>query len=100
MSNPPKDLPEAIVNTAVMNPMIARWPTHWSITFPPFEFKTLNNLYALSTEEIEAQLRQRAVVDEDATNAQLLCHVRALVMLNEEMDRRLKALEQSQKRDG
>ena len=53
-----------------------------------------------ATEEIEAQLRQRAVVDEDATNAQRLRHVRALVMLNEEMDRRLKALEQSQKRDG
>ena len=100
VSNPPKALPDAIINTAVMDAMIERWPTHWSMTFPPSEFKTFNNLDALSTEEIEAMLRQRAIVAEDATNAQRLRHVRALVMLNEEMDRRFKAHEQSQERGG
>ena len=69
------------------------------MTFPPSEFKTFNNLDALSTEEIEAQLRQRANVAEDATNAQRLRHVRALVMLNEEMDRRFKSHEKSMERD-
>ena len=98
VSNPPQALPDAIINTAVMNAMIERWPTHWSMTFPPFEFKIFNNLDALSTEEIEAMLRQRANVAEDATNAQRLRQARALVMLNEEMDRRFKADEQSQER--
>ena len=96
VSNPPKALPDAIINTAVMDAMIERWPTHWSMTFPPSEFKIFNHLDAFSTEEIEAMLRQRANVVEDATNAQRLRHVRALVMLNEEMDRRFKAHEQSQ----
>ena len=100
VSNPPKALPDAIINTAVMDAMIERWPTHWSMTFPPSEFKIFNNLDALGTEEIEAMLRQRAIVAEDATNAQRLRHVRALVMLNEEMDRRFKAHEQSQERGG
>ena len=100
VSNPPKALPDAIINTAVMDAMIERWPTHWSMTFPPSEFKIFNSLDALSTEEIEAMLRQRAIVAEDATNAQRLRHVRALVMLNEEMDRRFKAHEQSQERGG
>ena len=98
VSNPPKALPDAIINTAVMDAMIERWPTHWSMTFPPSEFKIFNSLEALGTEEIEVMLRQRAIVAEDATNAQRLRHVRALVMLNEEMDRRFKAHEQSQER--
>ena len=99
VSNPPKALPDAIINTAVMDAMIERWPTHWSMTFPPSEFKIFNSLDALGTEEIEAMLRQRAIAAEDPTNAQRLRHVRALVMLNEEMDRRFKAHEQSEGRD-
>ena len=99
VSNPPKALPDAIINTAVMDAMIERWPTHWSMTFPPSEFKVFNNLDALSTEEIEALLRQRAIVAEDATNAQRLRHERALVMLGNEMKKRFKAHEQSQERD-
>ena len=100
VSNPPKALPDAIINTAVMDAMIERWPTHWSMTFPPSEFKLFNDLESLSVSEIEAQLRQRATIAEDATNAQRLRHVRALVMLNEEMDRRFKAHEKSQERSG
>ena len=100
VSNPPKALPDAIINTAVMDAMIERWPTHWSMTFPPSEFKLFNDLESLSVSEIEAQLRQRATIAEDATNAQHLRHVRALVMLNEEMDKRFKAHEQSQERGG
>lgn len=100
VSNPPKALPDTVINTAVMNAMIERWPSHWSMTFPPSEFKTFNNLEALSTEEIEAHLRQRTNLADDATNAQRLRHERALVMLNEEMDRRFKAHEKSQERGG
>ena len=94
-SKPPGSLPDDIVNAAVMNPMIERWRPEWVMTFRPSEFKIFNNLDALSTEEIEAMLRARAVIAEDATNAQRLRHARALVMLNEEMTKRFKANEKS-----
>ena len=48
---------------------------------------------------MEAQLRQRATIAEDATNAQRLRHARTLVMLNEELAKRFKAHQQSQERD-
>ena len=69
------------------------------MTFPPSEFKILNDVGALSTDEIEALLRARAVIAEDATNAQRLRNARVLLMLNNEMDRRFKAHEKSIERD-
>jgi hypothetical protein len=99
VSKPPKALPDAVINSAVLDAMIDQWPMEWSMTFPPSEFKILKNLEALSVEEIEAMLRARAVIAEDATNAQRLRHARALVMLNEEMTKRFKAHEKSIERD-
>ncbi len=98
-SKPSSALPDDVINTAVMDAMIERWPDHWAMTFPRSEFKIFNNLETLRTEEIEALLRARAIVAEDATNAQRLRHARALVMLNEEMAKRFKAHQQSQERD-
>lgn len=72
----------------------------WSITFPPSEFKIFNDLDSVCTEEIEELLRARAVIAEDATNAQRLRHVRALVMLNNEMNTRYKTQEKNMDRDG
>ena len=92
-------LPGDVINSAVMTSMIERWPVEWPVTFPPSEFKILNALESVSTEEIEALLRARAMIAEDATNAQRLRHTRALFMLNEEMSRRFKANEKSQERD-
>ena len=63
------------------------------------KFKLLKDLEALKTAEIEAMLRAQAEIAEDATNAQRLRHARALVMLNEEMDKRFKAHEKSMERD-
>ena len=100
VSKPSSALPDDIINASVMNAMIERWPPDWRMMFPTSEFKIFNNLESLSISEIEAQLRRRATIAEDATNAQRLRHVRALVMLNEEMDRRFKAHEQSQERGG
>ena len=82
-----------------MNPMIKRWRSEWIMTFRSSEFKIFNNLHALSTEEIEALLRERAVVAKKATNAERLRHARKLEILNEEMDRRFKAHEKSMERD-
>jgi len=79
--------------------MIERWLIEWTTTFQSSEFKLLE-LGSLSVSEIEAQLRQRATIAEDATNAQRIRHARALVMIKEEMDRRFKAHEQSEGRDG
>lgn len=98
-SKPPNALPDDIINASVMGAMIDRWPDHWAMTFPRSEFKIFNNLEALRTEEIEALLRARAIVAEDATNAQRLRHARALVMLGNEMDKRVKAHEKSVERD-
>ena len=98
-SKSPKGLPDTVINSAVMDRMIDHWPLEWSMTFPPSEFKILNALESASTEEIEALLRARAMIAEDATNAQRLRHTRALFMLNEEMSRRFKAHEKSQERD-
>lgn len=98
-SKPSGALPGDVINSAVMTPMIERWPVEWPVTFPSSEFKIFNNLDSLNTEEIEALLRARAVIAEDATNAQRLRHARALFMLNEEMARRSKAHEKSQERD-
>ncbi|MBP6441361.1 MAG: hypothetical protein KA252_01785 [Sphingorhabdus sp.] len=52
-SKPPGSLPDAAINAGVMNPMIERWQPEWITTFRPSEFKILNNLDALSTDEIE-----------------------------------------------
>ena len=100
ISKPTNALPDDIINASVMDAMIERWPPEWRMMFPTSEFKLFNDLESLSISEIEAQLRQRATIAEDATNAQRLRHVRALVMLNEEMDRRIKAHEKNQERGG
>ena len=98
-SKPSSSLPDDVVNAAVMNPMIKRWRSEWIMTFRPSEFKIFNNLNALSTEEIEALLRERAVVAKKATNAERLRHERKLALLNDEMDKRFKAHQKSIERD-
>ena len=99
VSKPLSALPDDVVNAGVMDAMIERWPSEWSMTFSPSEFKIFNNLEALGTEEIEALLRARAVVEQDASNAQRLRHARALVMLNQEMTKRFKAHEKAVERE-
>ena len=98
-SKPSGALPGDVINSAVMTPMIERWPVEWPVTFPPSEFKILNALESVSTEEIEALLRARDMIAEDANNAQRLRHARTMFMLNAEMNRRFKAHEKSQERD-
>ena len=98
-SKPPSALPEDVIDAAVMDAMIERWSDAWIMTFPPSEYKIFNKLDARSTEEIEALLRARAVIAEDATNAQRLRHARALGMLKEEMTKRFKAHEKNMERD-
>ena len=98
-SKPSGALPGDVINSAVMTSMIERWPVEWPVTFPPSEFKILKALESVSTEEIEALLRARAMIADDATNAQRLRHTRALFLLNEEMSRRFKAHEKSRERE-
>ena len=98
-SKPPSALPDAIINANVMDAMIERWPLEWSMTFPSAQFRMLKDLESLGAAEIEAMLRARAEIAEDATNAQRLRHARALVMLGNEMDKRFKAHEKSMERD-
>jgi hypothetical protein len=99
-SKPSSSLPDDVINAAVMNPMMTRWRPEWIMTFRPSEFKIFNNLDALSTEEIEVLLRERAVVAKKATNAERLRHDRKLASLKDEMAKRFKAHEKSMERDG
>ena len=99
-SKPSSALPDDIINANVMDAMIERWPLDWVMRFPTSEFRMLKDLQSLSAAEIEAVLRQRAVVAEDATNAQRLRYARILTILNEEMDKRFKVQQQGAERDG
>ena len=99
-SKPSSSLPDDVINANVMNPMMKRWRPEWIMTFRPSEFMIFNNLDALSTEEIEGLLRERAVVAKKATNAERLRHERKLALLKDEMAKRFKAHEKSMERDG
>ena len=98
-SKPSNALPDDIINANVMDAMIERWPLEWVMRFPSSEFRMLKDLQSLSAAEIEAILRQRAVVAEDSTNSQLLRHARILAILNEELDKRFKAHENAVERE-
>ena len=98
-SKPSNALPDDIINANVMDAMIERWPLEWVMRFPSSEFRMLKDLQSLSAAEIEAILRQRAIVAEDATNAQRIRHARIVAILNEEMDKRFKAQQKSAERD-
>ena len=98
-SKPSNALPDDIINANVMDAMIERWSLEWVMRFPSSEFRMLKDLQSLSAAEIEAILRQRAVVAEDATNAQRLRHARIVAILNEEMDKRIKAQQKGAERD-
>jgi hypothetical protein len=98
-SKPDEPLSDDVINAPVMSPMIERWPSQSRITFPPSEFKIVSDLEALSTEEIEALLREWAVVGKKTTNAERLRHSRASAMLKQEMTKRFKAYEKSMKRE-
>jgi hypothetical protein len=98
-SKPDEPLSDDVINASVMSPMIERWPSQSRITFPPSEFKIVSDLEAISTEEIEALLREWAVDGKKATNAERLRHLRALAMLKQEMTKRFKAYEKSMKRE-
>jgi hypothetical protein len=98
-SKPSSALPDDIINTNVMDAMIERWSLEWVMRFPSSEFRMLKDLQSLSAAEIEAMLRQRAVVAEDATNSQRLRHARIVAILNEAMDKRIKAQQKGAERD-
>ena len=98
-SKPSSALPDEIINATVMYAMIERWSLEWVMRFPSSEFRMLKDLQSLSAAEIEAILRQRAVVTEDETNAQRLRHARIVAILNEEMDKRIKAQQMGAERD-
>jgi hypothetical protein len=99
VSKPTNALPDDVINANVMDAMIERWSLEWVMRFPSSEFWMLKDLQSLNAAEIEAILRQRAVVAEDATNAQRLRHARILTILNEEMDKRFKAQQKGAERD-
>ena len=91
VSKPPSALPADVINSGVMDAMIERWPSDAVMQFPPSEAKPLKDLAKLSAGEIEALIRARGIIAEYATNTEQLRHARSLAMLNDEMDKRVKA---------
>ena len=93
-------LPDDVINGRVMDRVVKRWQIDWKIGLPTSEFEMLENLVSLSTKEVEAQIRARAALAEvDATNAERIRKERTLMLLNNEMGKRLKAFEKSMERD-
>jgi hypothetical protein len=63
-SKPSSALPADVINSGVMDAMIDRWPHDSVMTFPPSEFKPLQDLATMGAGEIEALIRARGVVAE------------------------------------
>lgn len=99
-NKPAAPLPDDVINGRVMDRVIERWQIDWKIGLPTAELEMLKNLASLSTKEVEAQIRARAALAEgDATNAERIRKERTLMVLNNEMGKRLKAFEKSMERD-
>lgn len=98
-SKPSSALPDEIINARVMDAMIERWPSDWRMAFAEPEYELLKGLEAISSSEIEAQLRARVAIAEDATNMQRLRHARMVTILTDVMSKRLKDHEKRLERD-
>lgn len=98
-SNPSDALPDAIINAGVMDAMMERWPLEWIMAFPEAEFRMLKSLPSIGTAEIDAMQRALPELAEEATNAQRLRHMRIVERLNMEMDKRIRAQQNSLARD-
>ena len=99
-SKPPNGLPDDVVNSGVMNAMIERWPREAPVEFSGVALKLLQDIGAAKTGEIDAMLRSLAVIDGHHTNTERIRQVFALAILNGEMDKRVKAQQQSLEREG
>jgi hypothetical protein len=90
VSKPPNALPDDVINTAVMDAMIERWPQGAAIGMSSSDRKLLGELDRHPDETID-KLIARAKANEDASNASRLRMSVFLDFLNRERERRAKA---------
>jgi hypothetical protein len=90
VSKPPNALPDDVINTAVMDAMIERWPQGAAIGMSSSDRKLLGELDRHPDETID-KLIARAKANEDASNASRLRMSVFLDFLNREKERRAKA---------
>ena len=90
VSKPPNALPDDVINTAVMDAMIKRWPQGAAIGMSSSDRKLLGELDRHPDETID-KLIARAKANEDASNASRLRMSVFLDFLNREKERRAKA---------
>lgn len=98
VSKPPNALPDDVINTAVMDAMIERWPQGAVIGMSSPDRKLLGELDRQSDEIIDTII-SRAQDNPDKSNADRLRMAAILAMAVSEKARRAKAKEQDNERD-
>jgi hypothetical protein len=90
VSKPPNALPDDVINTAVMDAMIERWPQGATVPLSRHDQQLLNELERHSVEMIEGMIA-RGKATEHENNASRLRMGVILDLLNREKERRAKA---------
>ena len=97
-AKPVSCLPDEVVNSGVMDAMIERWPHDAVANFSQGDSDLMNDLANQTTEHINA-LIAHAMTNPDPSNAGRLRQAAGLMLLNREMDKRVKAQKQSLERE-
>jgi hypothetical protein len=93
-TRPAKPLPDEVINAAVMDLMIKRWPDDVLVGMPPDEFNELHDLAQLDTEGLRqaiAQMRERIIQN----NAARVRRQKSLQILNSALQDRIEAQERN-----
>ncbi len=98
VSKPPSALPDDVINTAVMDAMIERWPQGATIGMSSHDRQLLSELDQHPDETIDTMI-SRAQDNPDKSNADRLRMAVFLAVAVSEKARRAKAKEQGNERD-
>jgi hypothetical protein len=89
-AKPTAALPDDVINAGVMNAIIDHWPQGAIIGWSHADRELLNNLGKLDTRRIETLISQ-ANANSDQSNACRLRREASLSLLNQEVEKRVKA---------
>ena len=98
VSKPPSALPDDVINTAVMDAMIERWPQGAAIGMSSHDRQLLSELDQHPDETIDTMI-SRAQDRPDQSNADRLRLAAILAMVSQEKARRAKAKAQDMERE-
>lgn len=95
-SKPSAPLSDDIINTGALAAMMNRWPVHAVIAYAKDDMEMLRNRTGKTTAEIDAALRHWRDNAPEQTHADKLRRMRAVRVLESEMDARIAAHEKQQ----